>query len=544
MIHTLQGKHLKNMLGSGAMVLAENEEMVNNLNVFPVPDGDTGTNMRLTLQAAVKALEGAEGKTAGEVAKIIADSTLRGARGNSGVILSQLLRGFAEKVAGKDELTPGDFAAAMEAGVITAYNAVMRPVEGTILSVAKAAAMEAARAARKKMNFLELLAAVCESARLALEQTPRQLKVLRDAGVVDSGGQGLLCLFQGFYAYMEKVWQGEEESIISSGLVVDPVQARGGDAVPEGEEIRYGYCTELLLKGEHLSADTLRRELSRLGDSVLVVGDEKLLKVHLHTDAPGEVLTLCSRWGEMDQIKVDNMREMQRQKAARAESSDPGKKLAVVAVANGPGLAEIFTSLGADAIIAGGPTMNPSTDDFVKVIQKLEADKIIILPNNKNIILAAQQAESLLEGKELLVAPTRTIPQGISVLVQLDRRETSLEKIARRMEAQIAAVKSAAVTQAVRSTTMNGKTIEAGDWLGLLEETLAVVEKDRETVVQKLLKALVQDGDEVVTVYYGEDVSPEEIEGLAQYMEEEFPDQELEIYEGGQPFYPYYISVE
>ncbi|HOP69336.1 MAG: DAK2 domain-containing protein [Dethiobacteria bacterium] len=544
MIHTLQGKHLKNMLGSGAMVLAENEEMVNNLNVFPVPDGDTGTNMRLTLQAAVKALEGAEGKTAGEVAKIIADSTLRGARGNSGVILSQLLRGFAEKVAGKDELTPGDFAAAMEAGVITAYNAVMRPVEGTILSVAKAAAMEAARAARKKMNFLELLAAVCESARLALEQTPRQLKVLRDAGVVDSGGQGLLCLFQGFYAYMEKVWQGEEESIISSGLVVDPVQARGGDAVPEGEEIRYGYCTELLLKGEHLSADTLRRELSRLGDSVLVVGDEKLLKVHLHTDAPGEVLTLCSRWGEMDQIKVDNMREMQRQKAARAESSDPGKKLAVVAVANGPGLAEIFTSLGADAVIAGGPTMNPSTDDFVKVIQKLEADKIIILPNNKNIILAAQQAESLLEGKELLVAPTRTIPQGISVLVQLDRRETSLEKIARRMEAQIAAVKSAAVTQAVRSTTMNGKTIEAGDWLGLLEETLAVVEKDRETVVQKLLKALVQDGDEVVTVYYGEDVSPEEIEGLAQYMEEEFPDQELEIYEGGQPFYPYYISVE
>jgi len=532
------------MLGSGAMVLAENEEMVNNLNVFPVPDGDTGTNMRLTLQAAVKALEGAEGKTAGEVAKIIADSTLRGARGNSGVILSQLLRGFAEKVAGKDELTPGDFAAAMEAGVITAYNAVMRPVEGTILSVAKAAAMEAARAARKKMNFLELLAAVCESARLALEQTPRQLKVLRDAGVVDSGGQGLLCLFQGFYAYMEKVWQGEEESIISSGLVVDPVQARGGDAVPEGEEIRYGYCTELLLKGEHLSADTLRRELSRLGDSVLVVGDEKLLKVHLHTDAPGEVLTLCSRWGEMDQIKVDNMREMQRQKAARAESSDPGKKLAVVAVANGPGLAEIFTSLGADAVIAGGPTMNPSTDDFVKVIQKLEADKIIILPNNKNIILAAQQAESLLEGKELLVAPTRTIPQGISVLVQLDRRETSLEKIARRMEAQIAAVKSAAVTQAVRSTTMNGKTIEAGDWLGLLEETLAVVEKDRETVVQKLLKALVQDGDEVVTVYYGEDVSPEEIEGLAQYMEEEFPDQELEIYEGGQPFYPYYISVE
>ncbi|MGB4617827.1 MAG: DAK2 domain-containing protein [Dethiobacteria bacterium] len=544
MIHTLQGKHLKNMLGSGAMVLAENEEMVNNLNVFPVPDGDTGTNMRLTLQAAVKALEGAEGKTAGEVAKIIADSTLRGARGNSGVILSQLLRGFAEKVAGKEELTPGDFAAAMEAGVITAYNAVMRPVEGTILSVAKAAAMEAARAARKKMNFLELLAAVCESARLALEQTPRQLKVLRDAGVVDSGGQGLLCLFQGFYAYMEKVWQGEEESIISSGLVVDPVQARGGDAVPEGEEIRYGYCTELLLKGEHLSADTLRRELSRLGDSVLVVGDEKLLKVHLHTDAPGEVLTLCSRWGEMDQIKVDNMREMQRQKAARAESSDPGKKLAVVAVANGPGLAEIFTSLGADAVIAGGPTMNPSTDDFVKVIQKLEADKIIILPNNKNIILAAQQAESLLEGKELLVAPTRTIPQGISVLVQLDRRETSLEKIARRMEAQIAAVKSAAVTQAVRSTTMNGKTIEAGDWLGLLEETLAVVEKDRETVVQKLLKALVQDGDEVVTVYYGEDVSPEEIEGLAQYMEEEFPDQELEIYEGGQPFYPYYISVE
>jgi DAK2 domain fusion protein YloV len=544
LIHTLQGKHLKNMLGSGAMVLAENEEMVNNLNVFPVPDGDTGTNMRLTLQAAVKALEGAEGKTAGEVAKIIADSTLRGARGNSGVILSQLLRGFAEKVAGKDELTPGDFAAAMEAGVITAYNAVMRPVEGTILSVAKAAAMEAARAARKKMNFLELLAAVCESARLALEQTPRQLKVLRDAGVVDSGGQGLLCLFQGFYAYMEKVWQGEEESIISSGLVVDPVQARGGDAVPEGEEIRYGYCTELLLKGEHLSADTLRRELSRLGDSVLVVGDEKLLKVHLHTDAPGEVLTLCSRWGEMDQIKVDNMREMQRQKAARAESSDPGKKLAVVAVANGPGLAEIFTSLGADAVIAGGPTMNPSTDDFVKVIQKLEADKIIILPNNKNIILAAQQAESLLEGKELLVAPTRTIPQGISVLVQLDRRETSLEKIARRMEAQIAAVKSAAVTQAVRSTTMNGKTIEAGDWLGLLEETLAVVEKDRETVVQKLLKALVQDGDEVVTVYYGEDVSPEEIEGLAQYMEEEFPDQELEIYEGGQPFYPYYISVE
>ncbi|HQD06197.1 MAG TPA: DAK2 domain-containing protein [Bacillota bacterium] len=544
MIHTLQGKHLKNMLGSGAMVLAENEEMVNNLNVFPVPDGDTGTNMRLTLQAAVKALEGAEGKTAGEVAKIIADSTLRGARGNSGVILSQLLRGFAEKVAGKDELTPGDFAAAMEAGVITAYNAVMRPVEGTILSVAKAAAMEAARAARKKMNFLELLAAVCESARLALEQTPRQLKVLRDAGVVDSGGQGLLCLFQGFYAYMEKVWQGEEESIISSGLVVDPVQARGGDAVPEGEEIRYGYCTELLLKGEHLSADTLRRELSRLGDSVLVVGDEKLLKVHLHTDAPGEVLTLCSRWGEMEQIKVDNMREMQRQKAARAESSDPGKKLAVVAVANGPGLAEIFTSLGADAVIAGGPTMNPSTDDFVKVIQKLEADKIIILPNNKNIILAAQQAESLLEGKELLVAPTRTIPQGISVLVQLDRRETSLEKIARRMEAQIAAVKSAAVTQAVRSTTMNGKTIEAGDWLGLLEETLAVVEKDRETVVQKLLKALVQDGDEVVTVYYGEDVSPEEIEGLAQYMEEEFPDQELEIYEGGQPFYPYYISVE
>ena len=299
-----------------------------------------------------------------------------------------------------------------------------------------------------------------------------------------------------------------------------------------------------MLKGEHLSADTLRRELSRLGDSVLVVGDEKLLKVHLHTDAPGEVLTLCSRWGEMDQIKVDNMREMQRQKAARAESSDPGKKLAVVAVANGPGLAEIFTSLGADAVIAGGPTMNPSTDDFVKVIQKLEADKIIILPNNKNIILAAQQAESLLEGKELLVAPTRTIPQGISVLVQLDRRETSLEKIARRMEAQIAAVKSAAVTQAVRSTTMNGKTIEAGDWLGLLEETLAVVEKDRETVVQKLLKALVQDGDEVVTVYYGEDVSPEEIEGLAQYMEEEFPDQELEIYEGGQPFYPYYISVE
>jgi len=518
--------------------LEQSKEMVNALNVFPVPDGDTGINMALTIGAAVKEMDKNQAEALGEVAEAFAFGSLMGARGNSGVILSQIFRGLSLGLAGKDQVGPVELSKAIELAARTAYQAVMKPTEGTILTVAREGARHCVQAATAGADVLEVLEAWLKGARESLARTPELLSVLKDAGVVDAGGQGLVLIIEGGILALKGELPADEEQ---------PAQAADFAArVVDDGPINFTYCTELILMGNgDFSLDELRAELSELGDSLLVVGTPELTKVHVHSDHPGQVLEACLRRGSLKEIHIDNMREQHKDFPSKEEAAleeVPQQKLAAVSVATGDGLSSIFKSLGVSAVIEGGQSMNPSTEDLVAAIQQAPASKVIVLPNNKNVILTAQQAAELTD-KEVAVVPTKTIPQGLAAMLAFNQKE-SLEENVSKMEAALRGVQTGEVTYAVRNSRINGLEIDENDILGLADGEIKVVGKARTAVTLDLITAMASEDAGLITLYWGQDVEQGEVDELVNQLEKQYPDYDIEIHYGGQPLYYYIISVE
>lgn len=554
----INGLAFKNMLLAAARHLDQQRDRVNALNVFPVPDGDTGTNMSLTLNAAIKELEQANGVEIRRLAALLTRGSLMGARGNSGVILSQFFRGFSDGLAHVEtEITGEDLAHALATASQTTYRAVMKPVEGTMLTVGRVAAEYATEASAAGAGALEVLQAALEGARAALADTPNILPVLKQAGVVDAGGQGLVYILEGFLTGVTAAPEELEQLLAQANR-----QPEGAAAPKLEQEVTVNrYCTEFIILGNGIDALAVRRELEGKGDSLLVVSDADVVKVHIHTDHPGEVLEFCGKLGELTEIAIDNMRLQNQEFASHEEShhldysvgnnviefpnsavpADP-KPLGVVAVVPGEGLAEIFRSLGVDYVVPGGQTMNPSTEDLVKAVSSVNAEQVIILPNNKNVIFSAQQARELAE-KPVAVVPTRSVPQGITALMYYVA-EDSLEDNLAAMEEAVREVKTGEVTYAVRSTVAGDLHIEERDIIGLAEGKIAVVGSSPTEVARDLLKKMVDENSSVISIYYGADLNAETAQELNELIRAEFPDCEVEVYHGGQPLYYYIVSVE
>lgn len=556
----ITGLTFKNMLLAAASNLEQQKDSVNALNVFPVPDGDTGTNMSLTLNAAIKEVEQGQSVEIRRLSSLLTRGSLMGARGNSGVILSQFFRGFSDGLANVQEnITGEDLANAFVTASQTTYRAVMKPVEGTMLTVARVAGEYAEQAAAEGANAQEVLTAAVEGARTALADTPNILPVLKEAGVVDAGGQGLVCIFEGFMlgltASPEELAELLTEHAQVELQVVEQTQV-------SHEVLVNKYCTEFIVLGEGVDVTELRAKLEPLGDSLIVVGDDDVVKVHIHTDHPGQVLDHCGKLGNLTEIAIDNM-FLQNQEFANhqenhtldwnssadkvvefpaPEQKAEPKPLGVVAVVPGEGLAEIFRSLGVDYVVAGGQTMNPSTEDLVKAVNSVNAEAVIILPNNKNVIFSAQQVKELADC-QVGVVPTRSIPQGISALMYFVA-EDSLEDNLATMEQGMREVKTGEVTYAVRSTVAGDLQIEERDIIGLTEGKIAVVGATPGGVTKDLLRTMVDEDSSVISIYYGADQDPKGAEELHAEISEEYPDCEVEVYSGGQPLYYYIVSVE
>ncbi len=548
-ITKLNGSRLQRMLIAGANELHEKKQEVDAMNVFPVPDGDTGTNMSLTMLAAAKETQKKAALRVDTVANDAAMGALRGARGNSGVITSQLLRGFAKGLEGLEEADVKALASALEQSVKTAYKAVMKPKEGTILTVARACA-EAAEQMAEKTEDLELfLQEVIQAGREMLNQTPDMLPVLKQAGVVDAGGRGLLYILEGARKHM-----CSEEALILNQRYEQGATARSMLTAMQPQEISFGYCTEFFIRVNQASDDQieqLRAYLGTMGDSVICVSDADVIKVHVHTDHPGLVLEEALHLGSLSGLKIDNMRE-QHQSLLDFSTADSNiemrqalseKEIGFVSVSAGSGLTKIFQNLGVDEVIAGGQTMNPATEDILHAVERIDARDIFILPNNKNIILAAEQAAALCEEKTLHVIPTESIPQGINAMFCYGLGE-SPERLEEAMNEAIAAVTSATVTFAVRETVWNGQEIHTGDILGMRENQIAVIGTDVAQSAKDLLDQIVDENSEMVGIYYGAEVSEDEAAELEAYVEAKYPDCEVELQMGGQPLYYYIISVE
>ena len=547
----IDGLLLKRMIISAANNLENNKIMVNALNVFPVPDGDTGTNMALTMKSAVKELMNIKdlNPSIQQIAEAAANGSLMGARGNSGVILSQIFRGFSKALKGRELLDSKALASAMMEGSNTAYKAIMKPTEGTILTVIRLTGEHAIKVAANTDDVVTLFEQIIEKSNLVLSQTPELLPVLKKAGVVDAGGKGLVIIFEGMFLSMksgkilelrEKIEELEEE-------------ANMGNPVFSNAELEFGYCTEFFIKGSAPEA-TLKKHLAKHGDSIVMVSDENLTKVHVHTNNPGIVLEFAMQYGQLSKIKVDNMREqhtelhkneIEKDIEQKSESSfkENPKPYGVVTIAMGEGIAAIFKDLGADVIIEGGQTMNPSTEDIVNSINKINADVIVVLPNNSNIILAANQAKSLLTDKNIMVAPTKSIPQGITALMSLDI-EKSPEDNLKKIEKSISEVKTGLVTYAVRNTNFDGMEIEEGNIIGIVSGKIVDAGNDLQKVSKTVLKSMIDHDSSLVTVYYGEGTNEEKARELAGYVNSSFKDMESEVHYGGQPLYYYIMSVE
>jgi len=527
------GQGLKRMLEVGTAWLERNVDAINTLNVFPVPDGDTGTNMFLTMQAAMKEIAASPEHSVSSIAHKVAYGSLMGARGNSGVILSQFFRGIDKALEGKMSFTAADLAAAMAEGSATAYKGVLKPVEGTILTVARDAATAAQSAAATSKDLRYLLERIVEAARVSVAHTPELLPVLKSAGVVDAGGQGLYVILEGMLHYLH----GEtvEEATAALAEAVDLHPHEGG----------YGYDTQFILQGRDLNVEAIRAHIASLGDSTLVVGDRSLIKVHVHSPTPGVVLDYGISMGSVSKVIIENLQEQYQEfmiQQPAVSGIEEITDIATVVVAAGKGLTEIFRTLGVSAIVPGGQTMNPSTEEMLQVVNQLTKDQVIILPNNKNIIMVAQQVQQVSD-KQVLVVPTRTIPQGISALLAF-KYDADLETNAAAMEAAIDLVETAEVTQAVRSVDINGLAIEEGQIIGLLNGQLVTAGTDKEAIAHDLLARMDAVECEIITVYYGNAVDRPQAEGLATSIQERYPDQEVELLEGGQPHYCYIISAE
>lgn len=554
-VNSLKAKKFKEMVALGRQRLDEHTEYVNSLNVFPVPDGDTGTNMNLSFTSGANAVKESSSEKMGEITQSLAKGLLMGARGNSGVILSQLFRGFSKALEGKEEVNASELAQAFQAGVDTAYNAVMKPVEGTILTVARQSAKAGIQKAEETDDVIVLMETVLEAAKRSLKKTPDLLPILKEVGVVDSGGQGLVYIYEGFLSSLTGEKPSEDAEPNLDELVRAEHHRSGVHEHVNTEDITYGYCTEIMVhigEGETVEKEfdyeEFRNYLNELGDSLLVVADDEIIKVHVHTERPGEVMNYGQKFGSLMKIKVDNMREQHSAlsgdelEGSETKPAKEEKDFAVVAIAPGEGLKELFESLGVDYVLQGGQTMNPSTEDIVKAMESVPARQYIILPNNKNIFMAAEQATDVIEA-EAAVVPTRTIQQGLTAMLGYNPGQ-DLEANKSAMSDEIEMVKSGQVTFAVRDTELNGLTIKKDDYMGIIDGDIKVTAPELFEVTLETVRAMLDDESEIVTVLIGEEGSEEDAEKLAEILEDEFSDIEVEIHQGGQPVYPYLISVE
>ena len=553
---TINVDMLAKMFLAGAQNIEAQKEFINELNVFPVPDGDTGTNMSLTIMSAAKEVTALEGPNMKDLAKAISSGSLRGARGNSGVILSQLLRGFTKSIREEKEIDVLGLAAACARARDTAYKAVMKPKEGTILTVASGIADKAAEMAEETDDLEVFIPAVIKHAEEVLAKTPEMLPVLKEAGVVDSGGQGLLEVVKGAY----DAFQGKEVDYSaiapSTGTVVTKVSAE------DTADIKFGYCTEFIILTEKEFTENDEHEfkayLSSIGDSIVCVADDDVVKVHVHTNDPGLAIQRALTYGQLSRMKIDNMREehqeklirdaekvaaQEAEKEAQKKSDEPRKPMGFITVSIGAGLNDIFKELGADYIIEGGQTMNPSTEDMLNAIDQVNADTIFILPNNKNIVLAANQAKALVEDKEIVVIPTKTVPQGVTAIINF-MPDADVKTNEEAMLEGIQNVKSGQITYAVRDTHIDDKEIHEGDIMGIGDKGILAVGKEIEETTKDMLSQLVDDDSELISLYYGEDVKEEDAERFISEIESLYPDVDVDAHFGGQPIYYYVLAVE
>ncbi|MGE7950232.1 DAK2 domain-containing protein [Lysinibacillus xylanilyticus] len=549
-MQSLDGIKFAEMVQMGAYHLFQNANYVDSLNVFPVPDGDTGTNMNLSMTSGAKETEQFASEHIGKTAQALSKGLLMGARGNSGVILSQLFRGFGKAIEKEATIDAKGFAGAFQAGVDTAYKAVMKPVEGTILTVAREAAKKGVEVAETENDIITVMEAFTAEAQASLERTPELLPVLKEVGVVDSGGQGLLFVYEGFLASLK----GEPLPQKNEATLDDLINAehhRAQDFMNTAD-IEFGYCTEIMVRLENgkepFSEEQFRNELNPLGDSLLVISDEEIAKVHIHSEQPGAVLAMGQKYGSLIKIKVDNMREQHSAIVGEDHKvPSPAKKVekhpyAIVTIAMGEGVAELLRSIGASYVIEGGQTMNPSTEDIVKAVQEIGAEKVLILPNNKNIVMAAEQAVELLD-IEAAVVPTKTIPQGMAAILSFNP-EAAVEMNQATMTEAFANVKTGQVTYAVRDTSIDGVEIHKDDFMALAEGKIVLSTPALKDAAEKVITDLVDEDAEIVTVIYGEDTTEENASALVKFIEEHYPEVEVELFNGKQGLYPYIISVE
>ncbi len=543
-LNQINGIVFKQMVINGANHLANKSKYVDQLNVFPVPDGDTGTNMSMTMTAGAKELVSLEEVSIGKVAKVLSRGLLMGARGNSGVILSQLFRGFATGLEGKDEANIEEIAQALESGVKTAYKAVMKPVEGTILTVARESAEVAVAKYDTVETIVDLYELVVNEMQISLDRTPELLPVLKEVGVVDSGGQGLLYIFEGFL----KALKGETIALEAQ----TETTGESAQTALSNDEVEFGYCTEFIIRLDEertpFKEDVFRGRSEKLGNSIVVVQDEDIVKVHVHTLTPGDALNLAQKHGEFMKLKIENMTEQHNEIIGQnAPQPAPAKReqaeYGIISVVAGEGIKHLFEEQGCHYVIEGGQTMNPSTEDFLKAIDELNAKNIIILPNNSNIIMAANQAAQVTEEVNVVVVPSKTIPQGYTALMMFNEH-ASVEDNTEEMNQAITEVKSGQVTYAVRDTQMNGVDIKENDFIGILDKDIIVSVPERFESACALVDKMIDEDSEIVTILYGEGVDEDEADELAEYIENKFEDVEVTIFDGQQPVYSYIISVE
>lgn len=552
-ITSLNGRRFAEMIIQGANHLSANAKLVDSLNVFPVPDGDTGTNMNLSMTSGAKEVQNNVQDHIGKVGVSLSRGLLMGARGNSGVILSQLFRGFSKSIETKASVSSQEFAAALESGVETAYKAVMKPVEGTILTVAKDAARQGVVAAREHSDIIKVMEEIVKEAKASLDRTPDLLPVLKEVGVVDSGGQGLLFVYEGFLAEL----RGEALPAISDNFTMDKLVSAEHHINVQGhinsEDIVFGYCTEFMVRLEGTKTfdeDKFRQDLSELGDSLLVISDEEVVKVHIHSEQPGNCLNYGQTYGSLIKLKIDNMREQHTAIVGDTHATldteiKPKKekqKFGIVSVAMGTGISDLFKSIGATVVIEGGQTMNPSTEDIVKAIEEANAETIIILPNNKNIIMAAQQAKDVVS-EQVIVIPSKTVPQGMSALLAFNPALEAQDNDHAMTEA-LSHVKTGQITYAVRDTVIDGLEIANGDFMGIDEGKIKVKSKEKLQAAKDLLLEMIDEESEIITIIYGEDASQNEVDELAKFCNAQFEDAEVELHNGNQPLYSFIFSIE
>lgn len=541
------------MIIQGANHLSANAKLVDSLNVFPVPDGDTGTNMNLSMTSGAKEVQNNVQDHIGKVGVSLSRGLLMGARGNSGVILSQLFRGFSKSIETKASVSSQEFAAALESGVETAYKAVMKPVEGTILTVAKDAARQGVAAAKEHSDIIMVMEEIVKEAKASLDRTPDLLPVLKEVGVVDSGGQGLLFVYEGFLAEL----RGEALPAISDNFSMDKLVSAEHHINVQGhinsEDIVFGYCTEFMVRLEGkktFDEDKFRQDLSEFGDSLLVISDEEVVKVHIHSEQPGNCLNYGQSYGSLIKLKIDNMREQHTAIVGDTHATleteiKPKKekqKYGIVSVAMGSGISDLFKSIGATVVIEGGQTMNPSTEDIVKAIEEANAETIIILPNNKNIIMAAQQAKDVVS-EQVIVIPSKTVPQGMSALLAFNPALEAQDNDHGMTEA-LSHVKTGQITYAVRDTVIDGLEIANGDFMGIDEGKIKVKSKEKLQAAKDLLLEMIDEESEIITIIYGEDASQNEVDELAKFCNAQFEDAEVELHNGNQPLYSFIFSIE